>query len=901
MKKYIIQIVLTLSCWVGIHAHTSYTMASSYNILNPLSEKVESFCNFKTVDDNKVVIPCPVPTDMQLSNAAATSFSPRCTGIAGYNYVFRYRADGISTWTETAAIPCTVTGTGSVQTLITGLAMGTTYEWQVKTICSVGDESAYSSSVFSTTLVRRNITLGTLSSTKYCVGNAISVPFTSTLPTGTSFIATLRKGATIINTSSSTSSPISLYIPNSQNFTYGTDYTIEVTAGIYSSDISPNLTIGTLINSFISDENNHSFNNSVDFLCTGKTKIYYSTSSDSWRKTITNGLNFQWKKDGVDIAGATSNKLSVSQSGNYSYVATQGGCSITSNSPTLQVGSISYQNVSIYGDPIVCAGTNKRLETSYYSTTATYQWQKDGVIISEAINRAYDATQSGGYKVTVTDGSCTNTSGEQYLTFGTGLLASISASGNDTTLCEVGSKFLYSNNGSNLNPTQYTYQWKKDGIAIGGATSNYYYPNQPGVYSLTYSQGTCNATSKGITIVSSNVAQKPIITSGSIASVCSGSIRIDQSINQNTYLYGIWYKDGVITSTLTNSQYNATTSGRYKMVYGSGSCANESNEVTVSIGANTFSPNIYIPFGSANLCGNSDYVYLQFDDRNLSGGTYTYQWKKDGVNISGATSSYLYPNAPGTYSLFVSNGNCSGISNSITVTNNTPITYISASDQNTSCSNRTITLDIKNGPKSYFLPVVWKKDGVIMTGQTYSYLYTNDPGIYTATYNQYGCSGTTLPITISTRTSQPTTIPAVTINSGQTATLSTGGCLGTINWYDSPTGGASLGTGTIFTTPSLTTPMTYYADCTVNGCSSLRISGNVSLNVTSMYSLKTGNWDDVTVWSYGRVPNSTDVVTIKAGHQISIPTNYTANATNIILETGSNLIHTASNLCLSCP
>ncbi len=41
---------------------------------------------------------------------------------------------------------------------------------------------------------------------------------------------------------------------------------------------------------------------------------------------------------------------------------------------------------------------------------------------------------------------------------------------------------------------------------------------------------------------------------------------------------------------------------------------------------------------------------------------------------------------------------------------------------------------------------------------------------------------------------------------------------GTINWYASATGGSSIGTGTTFTTPSITTTTSYWADATNNGC-----------------------------------------------------------------------------------
>ena len=41
---------------------------------------------------------------------------------------------------------------------------------------------------------------------------------------------------------------------------------------------------------------------------------------------------------------------------------------------------------------------------------------------------------------------------------------------------------------------------------------------------------------------------------------------------------------------------------------------------------------------------------------------------------------------------------------------------------------------------------------------------------------------------------------------------------GTVIWFDSPTGGSQLGTGTTFTTPTINTTTTYYALPSVNGC-----------------------------------------------------------------------------------
>jgi hypothetical protein len=71
-------------------------------------------------------------------------------------------------------------------------------------------------------------------------------------------------------------------------------------------------------------------------------------------------------------------------------------------------------------------------------------------------------------------------------------------------------------------------------------------------------------------------------------------------------------------------------------------------------------------------------------------------------------------------------------------------------------------------------------------------------------------------VTLPTITSTST---AAVCDSG-TATLRATASAGTINWYRSSTGGIPLGSGTSFTTPSITTTTTYYVDAISNGCTS---------------------------------------------------------------------------------
>jgi sugar lactone lactonase YvrE len=75
-------------------------------------------------------------------------------------------------------------------------------------------------------------------------------------------------------------------------------------------------------------------------------------------------------------------------------------------------------------------------------------------------------------------------------------------------------------------------------------------------------------------------------------------------------------------------------------------------------------------------------------------------------------------------------------------------------------------------------------------------------------------------------------IPPLTIGDSRcgigTVTLSATGCAGIYNWFASSTGGSSLGTGSSFTTPSISNTTTYYVDCTINDSKSLSRSAAIA-------------------------------------------------------------------------
>jgi gliding motility-associated-like protein len=142
------------------------------------------------------------------------------------------------------------------------------------------------------------------------------------------------------------------------------------------------------------------------------------------------------------------------------------------------------------------------------------------------------------------------------------------------------------------------------------------------------------------------------------------------------------------------------------------------------------------------------------------------------------------------------------------------------------CSGSPATLAVTTGAngtvKWYTVPV----NGVsVHTGATYTTGNLTTTTTYYAEYSRGTCvSPTRYPITVTVNNppAKPTVIPAsATITAGQTATFKATAATGAIiKWYEAPTGGTAVFTGSTFTTPALTLNKNYYAEAVLGSCPS---------------------------------------------------------------------------------
>lgn len=112
--------------------------------------------------------------------------------------------------------------------------------------------------------------------------------------------------------------------------------------------------------------------------------------------------NIQWYKDNVAIPGATQASLSVNSTGNYYVKAstTNGSCFINSD----------VTSISVFPKPAKPVIT-KDTTSLTSSEAAFYQWYKNNVIIPFASARTFNVTETGSYKVEITDiNGCSNIS-----------------------------------------------------------------------------------------------------------------------------------------------------------------------------------------------------------------------------------------------------------------------------------------------------------------------------------------------------------------------------------------------------------------------------------------------------------------------------------------------------------
>jgi len=125
------------------------------------------------------------------------------------------------------------------------------------------------------------------------------------------------------------------------------------------------------------------------------------------------GKTFQWRKNGVNIPGATLVNYTAAASGTYKVIVTNiaTGCTkLSGTGKTVALYGTPPATITPQGPTSFCAGDSVQLKANS-NAQYSYQWKKNNTTIAGATSGKYNAKTAGTYKVKVTSANgCTNLS-----------------------------------------------------------------------------------------------------------------------------------------------------------------------------------------------------------------------------------------------------------------------------------------------------------------------------------------------------------------------------------------------------------------------------------------------------------------------------------------------------------
>jgi hypothetical protein len=507
-------------------------------------------------------------------------------------------------------------------------------------------------------------------------------------------------------------------------------------------------------------------------------------------------LTYQWYSSGSPIAGATSSSYTTAATASgdsgssFTVTVTNLVGSVTSSAAVLTVNAPPAITTQPLSQTVVVGQT----ATFFVATTGTaplsYQWFKSGIAIAGASSRYYTtpATVSGdsgsAFTVTVTNVAGSVTSSAAALTVNSPPAITTQPVSETVTAGQTATFSVVATGTAPL-----TYQWYRNGAAIGGAASSSYTSSATvsgdsgALFTVTVTNvvGSITSSTAALTV---NVP--PAITTQPVGqTVLAGQTATFFAAATGTApLSYQWYKSGIAIAGATSSSYTtpATASGDNGSLF-TVTVTNVAGTVTSVPAALTVNspPTITTqPASQTVLSGQTaSFVVAATGTAPL-----TYQWYRSGVAVVGATSSSYTTAATvngdsgATFTVTVTNVAGSVTSVVATLTVNTAPSITTQPASQTVVVGQTATFSVVatgTAPLTY----QWYNGGIAIVGAT-SRSYTtaatvsgNSGSAYTVTVTNVAGSVTSAAAVLTVNSLPAITTQPVsqTVTSGQTASF----------------------------------------------------------------------------------------------------------------------------------
>ena len=436
----------------------------------------------------------------------------------------------------------------------------------------------------------------------------------------------------------------------------------------------------------------------------------------------TMSTNITWEKDGIEIPGANSSTLQVTETGLYAaFVSAGADCDATDQIM-----------INVYPEPIMAIGStfsgcaDAPFEMDVMPDgNYTYTWKIDNAPQANLTGSVITIDQPIGsyiYEVTATIGTCQ--------VIQTVLVSVVSTpsimlmTGGVSNICTGQELDITAN--TNLS----TVEWQLDGVIIPGESGKVLTITQGGVYTAVVSAGENCEAMASVTI---DEGDGPVYTLQDEYSGCEGEAITIDVMPAGTYTYQ-WSVDGVInassqgpTLTLNNQE------GTYlvELEISNGGCV-ILETTTVSV---ISTPTMSLSSSVNSICSGEEVELTA--STNLA----EIMWEKDGVLIPGETGSTLTISEGGVYTASVSGGANCDASDMITIGQfDTPM--IDLPDSDSGCFMQPLEIAV-NGSDDY--DYSWEVNGVgdpTLSGRVITVTPAIGSYTYTVTARNGDCSAT---------------------------------------------------------------------------------------------------------------------------------------------------------------
>ena len=420
-----------------------------------------------------------------------------------------------------------------------------------------------------------------------------------------------------------------------------------------------------------------------------------------------------------------------------------GGISVSSNATNSSL-SVSLTGTGMTALAITAQPANQSVtagQTASFSVgatgtgTLTYQWKKNGAAISGATSASYTtpatAVSDNGaqFTVVVTDSTGSVTSNAATLTVTAAPVAPTISQQPASQTVTAGQTATFSVTATGT--ATLTYQWKKNGAAISGATSaSYTTPataasDNGAQFTVTITNSVSNVTSNAATLtvnVPPSITAQPASRSVTAGQTATFSVTATGS---GTLTYQ-WNKNGAAISGATSASYTTPATAvsdngaLFTVIVTNSAGSVTSNAATLTVTAAPVAPSItQQPANQTVTAGQT----ATFSVTATGTATLTYQWKKNGAAISGATSaSYTTPataasDSGAQFTVTITNSVGNVTSNAATLTVNVPPSITAQPVSQTVTAGQTATFSV-TATGSGTLTYQWKKNGTAISGAT---------------------------------------------------------------------------------------------------------------------------------------------------------------------------------------